>query len=148
MIDVTKPLKNRTLAVVLLILFVATSIAYARWVLPVADGSGVTPSSPSIHGQISGVAKRVISVRPESRNRESLPIVEFRTTPKTEFFTAYGGDYSPNNFRTGQYVWVWYITQDPAKAGTPPQAAVVILWSKDPRDKPSKKIRWSYDQQK
>lgn len=42
-------------------------------------------------------------------------------------------------------MWVWYVTADPLKAGTPPQAAVVMLWSSDPSDKPPEKVKWSFD---
>ena len=31
------------------------------------------------------------------------------------------------------------------KQAPPPRAAVVMLWSKDQTDKPSPKVRWSFD---
>jgi hypothetical protein len=65
--------------------------------------------------------------------------------PKTQFFTAFGGAYDPDELRPGQHVWVWFITADPSKAGTPPQAAVIMLWSTDPADKPSDEVRSSFD---
>ncbi len=119
-----------------------------RWVLPVADGGSVTPSQPSVHGYLIVAGRQDITVKRESRDADAGRSVRVRLTPKTKFFTAYGGAYDPDQLRTGQYVWIWYITADPAQAGIPSRAAAVVLWSTDPSDKPSQNVRWSYDRHK
>jgi hypothetical protein len=116
-----------------------------RWVLPVADGGGDAPSPPSVHGYLADVKKRIITVKKDSRKGTPQELVKFQLAPKTDFFTADGGPYESDRLRVGQYVWVWYATANPAQAGNPPRAAVVVLWSLDPDDQPSAKVRWSYD---
>jgi hypothetical protein len=119
-----------------------------RWVLPVPDGGGVKPLPPSVHGYIARVTKGRIEVVPDSRRRRAGLAVPLRLASRTDFFSAYGGPYDREDLRAGQYVWVWYITADPGKAGVPPDAAVVMMWSKDPDDKPSEDVRWSFDRAK
>lgn len=122
--------------------------SHARWVLPVPDGGDVEPSPPSVQGYLVTVATDSITLKRDSRDGKARDTPVVRLTSRTEFFSAYGGAYKPNELRPGQYVWVWYITQDPRKAGSPAQAAVVMLWSTDPNDKPSKEIRWHFHRRK
>jgi hypothetical protein len=119
-----------------------------RWILPVPDGGDVEPSPPSVQGYLVAAAKRSVTVKRDSRDASVGTTVNVQLTSKTEFFTAYGGAYTPDELRSGQYVWVWYVTANPAQAGTPPRAAVVMLWSRDQSDKPSPKVRWSFDRHK
>jgi hypothetical protein len=91
-----------------------------RWILPVPDGEDTKPSPPSLHGYRVAVAKQRVKVKRDSRDASVGTTVNIQLTSKTEFFTAYGGDYSPDELRSGQYVWVWYVTANPAEAGTPP----------------------------
>ncbi len=118
-----------------------------RWTLPVADG-GPEPSPPSVHGYLVAAGKQRLTVKRDSRDVSMGTSANVQLTAKTEFFTAYGGYVTPDELQPGQYVWVWYITADAAKAGTPPRAAVVMLWSTSPSDKPSPQVRWSYDRKK
>jgi hypothetical protein len=119
-----------------------------RWILPVPDGGGPEPSAPSVHGYLIDAANQTLKIRSDSRDGSVGTTVSVRLPSKTAFFTAYGGGYAPEELRSGQYVWVWYVTANSAEAGTPPRAAVVMLWSKDKSDKPSPKIRWSFDGRK
>lgn len=136
---------KRVLTLNIVVLLTSCAISQEqRWVLPVADG-GSQPSPPSVHGYLVKVARNTIVVQRDTRSKKAVGAVTVELKTKTDFFTAYGGPYNPDRLRSGQYVWVWYVTADPTKAGTPPAAAVVILWSKDPSDKPSQKVRWSYD---
>lgn len=133
--------------VLLIVLLSATAFSQQKhWTLPVADGGDVKRSPPSVHGYVVDAGKQRLTVRraSHSKNAEGTPGV-VQLTSKTQFFTAYGGDYSPDELRAGQYVWVWFITADPAKAGTPPRAAVVMLWSTNVSDKPSAQVRWRFD---
>lgn len=123
-------------------LLVISAPSLAQWILPVADGDIVEPSPPSIQGFIAETGKDKIAINRDKREGLTKEIVTVKLTCKTEFFSAYGGLYTPDRFSEGQYVWVWYITENPANAGIPPQAAIVMLWSEDPLDKPSEGIRW------
>ena len=116
-----------------------------RWVLPVADG-GPEPSPPSVHGYLLTVSPRGLTIQRDRRDKKVGSTVTVQFTPRTDFFSAFGGSYRRDQLRSSQYVWVWYVTADPAQAGTPPRAAVVMLWSKDPDDKPSEEVRWSFDE--
>ena len=118
-----------------------------RWTLPVAYG-GPEPSPPSIHGYLVAAGKQRLSLKRDSRDGSAGTSANVQLTSKTELFTAYGGLVTPDQLQPGQYVWVWYMTADTAKAGTPPRAAVVIVWSTSASDKPSQKVRWSYDRKK
>jgi hypothetical protein len=117
----------------------------AKWVLPIADGSDVEPSLPSVQGYLVSVTNNEITLKRDSSDGKMKDTVIVRLMPRTEFFSAYGGFYTSNELRSGQYVWVWYVSEDPKKAGTPPQAAVVMLWSTDPSDKPTEEIRWHFE---
>jgi hypothetical protein len=118
-----------------------------RWVLPVADGADTKPSPPSVHGYLIATAKQRIALKPDSRDNKTAR-VDVQLTTKTQFFTDFGGFLTPSDLRSGQYVWVWYVTANPAQAGTPPRAAVVMLYTEDPADKPSQKVRFSFDSKK
>ena len=123
-------------------------VASQRWVLPVADGQGPNPSPPSVHGYVVKASKQRISLKPETRESKVLDNVDVQLTSKTQFFTAYGGLYSPSDLGSGEYAWVWYVTANPADAGTPPRAGVVMVYSTSASDKPSREVRFSYDRQK
>ena len=130
--------------------FVLTVAAQSnRWVLPVADGGDVVPSPPSIHGSLVSASNGMSVVKRDSRD---APGWQFETRvqllQKTDLFTAFGGLVARDQLRPGQYVWVWYVSADPAKAGTPPHAASVVVWSLDPDDRPTSATRWSYDKAK
>jgi hypothetical protein len=130
------------------VLVLHTALSQAqRWILPVPDGD-IEPSPPSVHGYLIAAANLSGKVKRDSRDASLGTTIDVRLTSKTKFFTAYGGYYTPDELRSGQYVWVWYVTANPAEAGTPARAAVVMLWSKDQTDKPSPKVRWSFDTQK
>jgi hypothetical protein len=122
--------------------------SYARWVLPVADGDDIEPSSPSVQGYLISVGNNSITLQRDTRDGKGKDADTIKLTSQTEFFSAYGGSYKPDQLRSGQYVWVWYITEDPKKAGKPPKAAVVMLWSLDPSDKPSGEVRWHFEKRK
>jgi hypothetical protein len=119
-----------------------------HWILPVPDGGYIKPSSPSVHGYLVAVSKHGVKIRPDSRGVKVGMAVNIQLTSKTSFFTAYGGYYTADELRLGQYAWVWYITANPEEAGTPPRAAIVMLWSKDPTEKLSPKVRWRFDRPK
>ena len=131
-----------TTIMILSALIALPATVQAKWVLPIADGGDVEPSAPSVQGYLSGVTSNEITIKIDNRDDRIKDTVIVRLMPQTEFFTAYGGYYKSNELSSGQYVWVWYVTEDPKKAGTPPQAAVVMLWSTDPSDKPTEEIRW------
>ena len=129
-----------------LLLLSAAGAAQHRWVLPVPDGGAdVQPSPPSIHGFIARVMRDSVSLTPDERHIKPGAPVKIALTPKTQFFTAYGGPYERGQLRSGLYLWVWFLTPDPSRAGKPPRAAVLMLWSMDPSDRPSEKVRWSFD---
>lgn len=130
------------------VLTVGALPSHADWTLPVADGGGVEPSLPSVQGYLASVTTNSITLKPDRRDGKPTNTVTVRLTSKTDFFSGYGGLYTPDQLRPGQYVWVWYITEDPQKAGAPPQAAVVMLWSRDPKDKPTDNVRWHYQNRK
>ena len=73
-------------------------------------------------------------------NNQTIRIIK-----KTDIFTTYGGHVYFTELCLGQYIWVWYITKNFKKAGNPPQAAAIIIWSKDPKDKPTAQIKETYD---
>jgi hypothetical protein len=118
--------------------------AVARWTLPVANGGGEDPSPPSVQGYITDVSPSAITLKPDRRDGKASKPVIARLAKQTQFFTGYGGAYEPQELQPGLYVWVWYITENPQKAGNPPVAAVVMLWSTDPHDKPSSEVRWHH----
>lgn len=129
--------------------FVLTAAAQSnRWVLPVADGGDVVPSPPSIHGYLVSASNGMIVVKRDSRDAQAGTKTRVQLLQKTDLFTAFGGLITRDQFRPGQYVWVWYVSADPAKAGTPPHAASVVVWSLDPDDRPTSTTRWSYDKAK
>jgi hypothetical protein len=112
-----------------------------RWVLPIPDGGGVIPSPPSVHGFIVSRTSSTISVNEDAGSLATKRVSKVELRPRTQFFSAYGGPYDVDDLAAGQYVWVWYVTADPKASGTPPKAAVVMLWSSDPADKPTAKMR-------
>jgi hypothetical protein len=137
-----------SLAVGLCAFFLTGAAQSKRWVLPVADGGGVVPSPPSVHGYLISAGHGMIVVKRDSRDAQAGIKTPVQLLQKTDLFTAFGGLVSSNQFRPGQYVWIWYVSADPAKAGTPPHAASVVVWSLDPDERPTSATRWSYDNAK
>jgi len=137
-----KPTSCATIAVALIsALILIASPVCASWTLPIADGGDVDPSPPSVQGYLATVATNSITLKTDYKDKIPTKLATARLTPKTQFFSGYGGAYDADELRPGLYVWVWYITEDSRMAGTPPEAAVVMLWSKDPNDKPSSEVR-------
>jgi len=123
---------------VLLLLLATTStiaIAGTGYVLPAPDTCLPDTAAPSIRGRIKAVAKAGISVKPDDHLHPKPIFISIRRD--TQLFTAFGGFVEPSELRAGQYVWVWYVTRDPRRAGSPPKAAVVMPFSMDPTDQPS-----------
>ena len=81
------------------------------------------------------MASAGISVKPDEHVDSPPRLVAIQ--PDTQLFTAFGGYVEQNELRPGQYVWVWYATRNPRKAGDPPRAAVIMPFSLDPADQPS-----------
>jgi hypothetical protein len=139
---------NAAIALICAIVSASPAVSQSKhWVLPQAGG-GVDPSPPSVHGYLTSAGDGLIVVKLDRRDGGAAGVAKVQLLRKTGLFTAFGGLVSSHELRPGQYVWVWYVTADPAKAGTPPHAAVVLVWSKDSDDKPDSKTRWSYDKQK
>ena len=113
-----------------------------------ADGSGIVPSPPSVHGFLISVGNGIVVVKCDNRGAQAGTKIKVQLSKKTDLFTAFGGLVTHDQFRPGQYVWIWYVSADPAKAGTPPHAASVVVWSTDPDDRPTSATRWSYDKAK
>jgi hypothetical protein len=128
-----------------LIVFLCATISYAEWVLPVADGDGRSPSQPSIQGYILKCSSDSVTIDPDRKDGIKTLPVSVKFIPNTNFFTAFGGFYTSGELQPGQYLWVWYITENTKKAGMPPRAAVIMLWSRDPNDKPSEEDKWRWD---
>jgi hypothetical protein len=143
--------ETATLGMAVLLLMLLATGAFPQqkyWTLPAADGGDVKPSPPSVHGYVLAAGKQRLTVKRDSRSADVGTRVNVQLTPKTQFFTAYGGDYNPDELRSGQYAWIWFVTADPAKAGKPPRAAVVMLLSTSVSDKPSAKVRSRFDDKK
>jgi hypothetical protein len=137
-----------SLAIGLCAFFLTGAAQSKRWVLPMADGGGVVPSPPSVHGYLISADRGIIVVKRDSRDAQAGTKTKIQLLQKSDLFTAFGGLVRRDEFRPGQYVWVWYVSADPAKAGTPPHAASVVVWSLDPDDRPTSATRWSYDKGK
>jgi hypothetical protein len=120
----------------------APQLLHARWVLPVADYQDEPASPPSVQGFIESVSDNSITMKVDSRNRKTKKLVTIRLTPKTEYFFESGGYLERNELQPKQYIWVWYIIENPQKAGHPPRAAVVMLWSIDINQPVDKAIKW------
>ncbi len=134
--------------IIVFVIMLCSIPGYARWILPVPDGDGPNPSPPSIQGYIIDIKNNYITIEPDRIDESASKPVKIRIAKKTQFFTGYGGTYEVDELRIGVYIWVWYITENIRMAGTPPEVAVLMLWSKDPKDKPYFKIRWPNKKQK
>jgi hypothetical protein len=144
-----KDMKSGLQIIVIALAIMLCSIpSYARWILPVPDSDGPDPSLPSIQGYISDIKNNFITVEPDRIDGKVSKPVKIRLSKKTQFFTGYGGVYKLEELRPGLYIWVWYITENIGMSGTPPEVAVLMLWSKDPNDKASFEIRWHKNKQK
>jgi len=108
--------------------FAATSRAVCR--LPVPDGSDVAPSKANAEGRLLRVGSGFIEVA-----RRSGPPIHISYSDKTEFYTAFGGDYDPGELAVGQHVAVWFVGCKPINDGSG-RAAYLQLYSKDPADRP------------
>jgi len=124
----------KTLVTVVALCLVA-SLAHAtkarpNCVLPAPDGGDAPPSKANAEGRIVRVGKGFIEVA-----RRSKRPIHVSYTSKTEFYSAFGGDYDPSEFAPGQHVAVWFVGCKPPNDGAG-QAAYLQLYSKDPADQP------------
>lgn len=122
----------RAVLAALLVIASATHAAAARptCVLPVPDGGDASPSRANVEGRIVRVGQDFIDVA----RRPGQPI-RITYTGKTEFYSAFGGDYEPSELAVGQHVAVWFVGCKPSRDGAG-QAAYLQLYSKDPADQP------------
>jgi hypothetical protein len=124
-----------TALVVVAALLVAMSSAYAATsrsacTLPVPDGGDVAPSKANAEGRIVRVGSGFIEVA-----RRSGRLIHVSYSDKTEFYTAFGGDYDPSELATGRHVAVWFVgCKTPSARGG--QAAYLQLYSRDTADQP------------
>lgn len=116
------------LAIVTSTAYAATSGVVCR--LPVPDGGDVTPTNANAVGRLVRVGSGFIEVA-----RRSGPPIHISYSNKTEFYTAFGGDYDPSELVAGQHVAVWFVGCKPSRDGAG-QAAYLQLYSKDPADQP------------
>jgi hypothetical protein len=115
------------------------------WILPIPDGGDVKPSRPSVQGHLISINNNLITLDNERRKGKTKNTTISRLTSETELFTSFGGYCKTKDLHPNQYAWIWYVTKDSKKAGTPPKIAVLMIWSKDPKDQPTVKSKWQFD---
>jgi hypothetical protein len=119
----------------------STGRDHNNWILPAADDNDILPSPPSVQGYITSVKGELITLKCELKDSKEKESTIIRLTSDTQIFTNFGGYCKRDDLSKDQYAWIWYITKNSKKAGTPPRSAVVMLWSKNPNDKPSDKVK-------
>lgn len=97
-------------------------------VLPVADGSDITPTEENLRGIIVKARSSYIQLKTD----DSDNIVNVKLNSKTGYFTIFGGDFVASDLQKGQEAWVWY--RDCRKENKNLPAAVVQVYSLDPDD--------------
>jgi hypothetical protein len=73
---------------------------HSACVLPVPDGGGSTPSRANLTGNIAAVGHGFLDIKPRS-GRSSIRV---NYNGDTQFYTAFGGDYEPNELAAGQSI--------------------------------------------
>ena len=132
------------LKIVIFLLFLLPKLVLAEWVLPIPDGGGVKTSKPSIQGKIIEISNNTIKLQKDIPGKVSTIVDHLTYNNQTTFFFYSGGILFPDELSSGQYIWIWYITENPKMAGNPPIAAVIMLWSTNIKDVPANKAKWRF----
>src|SRR5262249_54018233 len=111
----------------------ASACVTQHYVLPVADGS-VVPSPPSLEGRIASVSAQEIAVTPTGADPISSSAIAIHLGEHTELFTIYGGQVKISELALGQRVRIWFRKPGLPAPDKSPDAAVIVLASKDPND--------------
>lgn len=130
--------------IVIFLLFLLPKLVLGEWVLPIPDGGGVKPSKPSIQGKIIEISNNIIKLQKDVPGKVSTIVDHVTFNDQTKFFFYSGGILFPDELSSGQYIWIWYITENPEMAGNPPISAVIMLWSTNVKDVPANKIKWRF----
>jgi hypothetical protein len=99
-------------------------------VLPVPDGGDAPPSKANVEGRIVRAEHGFVEVA-----RRSGQPIRVSYTDKTEFYSAFGGDYDPSELAVGQHVAIWFVACKLSRDGTG-HAAYLQLYSRDQADQP------------
>jgi len=112
----------RTIVVALTMFTAAVQGATATTtcVLPVPDGGDAPPSKANVEGRFVRAGHGLVEVA----RRTGQPI-RVSYTDKTEFYSAFGGDYDPSELAVGQHVAIWFVACKPSRDGTG-QAAYLL----------------------
>jgi hypothetical protein len=102
-------------------------------------------SPASIRGTIINAKDSILSIKNPIAISKKSNLIKIRITADTKLFTEAGGAIDLADLVQGQYAWIWYKNQAVNKKPTAPEAAVLILWSKDPKDQPTDKAKKEYD---
>jgi hypothetical protein len=101
-----------------------------RCILPIADGSEVTPSPPNLDGVVVRVRGTLVTIRPRDGSAEQTA----RLTSASQVFSGYGGWIDRSELKSGQKVRAWFERCQRPKPGKRVRLAVLMVASTDPAD--------------
>lgn len=135
------------LSFISILLLSCPAFSSSGYILPVSDNrENISPVS--IRGTIKNVTESILTIQSENKNNVKSINKKIKLTTKTDMFAEFGGIINISDMASGQYVWIWYNSNNIKNTGTPTEAATVIVWSTDPKDQPSDKDKKSYDKKK
>ena len=126
-------MRGRSVIPAVLMGAMASACVGQHYVLPVADG-GVIPSPPSLQGRIASVGAQGINVTPSGADPIGSSSIAVHLGRDTQIFTINGGRVATSELVVGQRVRIWFRKPGLPASDQTPDAAVVVLASKDPND--------------
>ncbi len=127
MLHSRRPTSVAVIAVASLVLFGSCG----RYILPEAEYRPDGAAQPQVQGRIATFDGERLAVALADGSTATVAVSD-----STEIFSAYGGIVDREQLVPGLYVWVWYIHHTASRSGNPPQAAIVMPYSTDPRRQP------------
>ena len=93
--------------------------------IPTPDGSGPTPSRPSLVGVVISASEHELIISPTSKGSPDASSVHVSIFEQTVIFSSYGGLVPGSELVVGKMVKVWFTTRKPPKVPAFPIAAAI-----------------------
>jgi hypothetical protein len=107
-------------------LFVLLALAgCGAYRIPTLDGSGPTPSPPSLVGVVISASEHELLISPTSKGSPEASPVHVSIFEQTAVFTSYGGLIPVSELVVGKTVKVWFTKRRPPRVPALPVAAAV-----------------------
>jgi len=113
------------------------SCAGPAYIIPEENSYGKAISPASIAGNIVGISDSTLFINCNKITNSAAKWQVATISYNTFIFGSNGETASFKKLIAGQYVWVWYISNNPKNLGNPPRVGAIMIYSLNPEFQPN-----------